>query len=75
MGCYQMVETNKPEPAGISDEELMRLTMALDDDDFNFEEDFQEVDLNPSKVSPLLNQNKLLILKWFLLFCLKLFEH
>jgi hypothetical protein len=52
-----MVETNKPEPAGISDEELMRLTMALDDDDFNFEEDFQEVDLNPSKVSPLLNYN------------------
>jgi hypothetical protein len=55
MGCSQMVETNKPEPAGISDEELMRLTMALDDDDFNFEEDFQEVDLNPSKVSSLLN--------------------
>jgi hypothetical protein len=47
----EMVETPKPE-TGISDEELMRLTMALNDDDFNFEEDFPEVvDVNPSKVN------------------------
>ena len=45
-----MVDPVKPEPVGISDEELMRLTMALNDDDFNFEEDFQQVDVNPSKV-------------------------
>jgi hypothetical protein len=34
MGCYQMVETNKPEPAGISDEELMRLMRVHSDHSF-----------------------------------------
>ena len=44
-----MMEDKKPE-TGITDEELMRLTMALNDDDFNLEEDFQDTELNPSKV-------------------------
>jgi hypothetical protein len=44
-----MLEDKKPE-TGITDEELMRLTMALDDDDFNFEENFTHTEVNPSKV-------------------------
>jgi hypothetical protein len=45
-----MMEDKKPE-TGITDEELMRLTMALHDDDFNFEEDFPATEVNPSKVT------------------------
>ena len=47
-----MVEEKKPETGGISEEELMRLTMALTEDDFNVEEeeDVQEAEVNPSKV-------------------------
>lgn len=46
-----MTEENKPEEVGISDEELMRMTMQFSEDDFNLEDDFMEPDNNPSKVN------------------------